>query len=121
VGRVLDPITPMKPPRNDGAGQDNSGVERAVIQSDEEEEARPKQKKRRVPRVLATLSFFAVLRSAGLAGILTVYFPASSWNCCPTTMLPSICGAQISVMVEALFKLLCAIISWAGTTFHAMH
>jgi hypothetical protein len=39
-----NPVTPMKPQRNDGAGYDNSDAEIPLTQSDEEEEERPKQK-----------------------------------------------------------------------------
>ncbi len=43
-----NPITPTKPPRNDGAGYDNSDAEIPLTQSDEEEEERPKQKRKHV-------------------------------------------------------------------------
>jgi hypothetical protein len=49
-----NPVTPMKPPRNDGASHDNPDAEIPLTQSDEEEEDRPKQKRKRAPRVLAT-------------------------------------------------------------------
>ncbi len=44
----------MKPPSNDGACHDNPNAEIPLTQSDEEEEFRPKQKRKRAPRVLAT-------------------------------------------------------------------
>ena len=43
-----NPITPTKPPRNDEAGYDNSDAEFPLTQSDEEEEERPKQKRKSV-------------------------------------------------------------------------
>jgi hypothetical protein len=43
-----NPVTPTKPQRNDGAGYDNSDAETPLTQSDEEEEKRPKQKRKRV-------------------------------------------------------------------------
>jgi hypothetical protein len=39
---------PTKLPRNDGAGDDNSDAEIPLTQSDEEEDERPKQKRKRV-------------------------------------------------------------------------
>jgi hypothetical protein len=48
-----NPVTPTKPPRNDGAGHDNSDAEIPPTQSDEEVEERPKHKRKRTPRVLA--------------------------------------------------------------------
>ncbi len=44
-----DPVTPTNPPRNDGAGHDNSDAEKEVTESDEEQEQRSKQKRKRVP------------------------------------------------------------------------
>ncbi len=44
-----DSVTPTKPPRNDGAGHDNSD---AVTESEEQQE-RSIQKRKRAPRVLA--------------------------------------------------------------------
>ena len=43
-----NPVTPTKPPRNDGAGYDNSDAEFPLTQSDQEEEERSKQKRKRV-------------------------------------------------------------------------
>jgi hypothetical protein len=43
-----NPVTPMKLPRDDGAGYDNSDAEIPLTQSDEEEEENPKQKRKRV-------------------------------------------------------------------------
>jgi hypothetical protein len=43
-----NPVTPTKPQRNDGAGHDNSDAEFPLTQSDEEEEERPIQKRKRV-------------------------------------------------------------------------
>ena len=43
-----NPITPMKPPRNDGAGYDNSDAGIPLTQSDEEQEERLEQKRERV-------------------------------------------------------------------------
>jgi hypothetical protein len=43
-----NPVTPTKPPCNDGAGYYNSDAEFPLTQSDEEEEERPKQKRKRV-------------------------------------------------------------------------
>ncbi len=51
---LSNPDTPMKPPHNDGAGHNNLDAEILLAQSDEEEESRPKQRKKRSPRVLAT-------------------------------------------------------------------
>ncbi len=52
ISESPNPVTPMKPPRNDGAGYDNSDAEFPLTQSDEEQEERPKQK-RKPERVLA--------------------------------------------------------------------
>jgi hypothetical protein len=41
-----NPVTPTKPPRNDGAGYDNSDAEFPLTQFDEEQEERPKQEGR---------------------------------------------------------------------------
>ncbi len=49
-----NPVTPTKQPRNYGANHDNSVAVIALTQSDEEDESRPKQKRKRTPRVLAT-------------------------------------------------------------------
>ncbi len=52
-----NPVTPTKVtklPGNDGTCHDNPDAEIALTQFDEEEESRPKQKRRRAPRVLAT-------------------------------------------------------------------
>jgi hypothetical protein len=43
-----NPVTPTKPPRNDGSRYDNSDAEFPLTQSDEEAEERPKQKRKRV-------------------------------------------------------------------------
>jgi hypothetical protein len=43
-----NPVTPTKPLCNDGAGYDNSDAEFPLTQSDEEQEERPKQKRKRV-------------------------------------------------------------------------
>jgi hypothetical protein len=43
-----NPVTPTKPPRNDGACYDNSDAQIPLTQSDEEEEERRKQKRKRV-------------------------------------------------------------------------
>ncbi len=43
-----NPITPTKLPRNDGACYDNTDAELQLTQSDEEEEGRSKQKRKRV-------------------------------------------------------------------------
>ncbi len=48
IPESLNPFTPTKPPRNDGAGYDNSDAEFPLTQSDEEEEERPKQRRKRV-------------------------------------------------------------------------
>ncbi len=47
-----NPVTPTKPLRNDWACHDNQDAEIALTQSDEEEEERPKQKRKHTPRVL---------------------------------------------------------------------
>jgi hypothetical protein len=47
-----NPVTPTKPARNDGAGHDNPDAKIPLTQSDEEQEERPKQK-RKPERVLA--------------------------------------------------------------------
>jgi hypothetical protein len=41
-----NPVTPTKPPRNDGGGYDNLDAEFPLTQSDEEQEERPKQKRK---------------------------------------------------------------------------
>ncbi len=43
-----NPVTPTKPPRNDGAGYENLDARIPLTQSDEEEEERPKQRRKRV-------------------------------------------------------------------------
>jgi hypothetical protein len=48
-----NPVMPTKPPGNDGASHDNPDAENPLTQSDEKEEERPKQKRKRTPRVLA--------------------------------------------------------------------
>jgi hypothetical protein len=48
IPQPSNPVTPTKPPRNDGAGYDNSDAEFALTQSDEEQEERPKKKRKRV-------------------------------------------------------------------------
>ena len=48
IPELPNPVTPTKPPRNDGAGYDNSDSEIPLTQSDEEEEERPKQKRKLV-------------------------------------------------------------------------
>ncbi len=50
-----NPVMPTKvtkPPRNDGAGHDNSDADIPLTQSDEEVEERPKQKRKCAPHVL---------------------------------------------------------------------
>jgi hypothetical protein len=48
IPEMPNPVTPTKPPRNDGASYDNSDAEIPLMQSDEEEEERPQQKRKRV-------------------------------------------------------------------------
>ncbi len=48
ISESPNPVMPAKPPRNDGAGYDNSDAKFPLTQSDEEQEERPKQKRKRV-------------------------------------------------------------------------
>jgi hypothetical protein len=45
ITELPHPVTPMKPPGNDGAGHDNSDADISLTQSDEEEESLPKKKR----------------------------------------------------------------------------
>jgi hypothetical protein len=48
ISEPPNPVTPKELPLNDGAGYDNSDAEISLTQSDDEEEERPKQKRKGV-------------------------------------------------------------------------